>query len=123
MGPRAAVLRVQRFQLCQAVPVDGPGAALDVLSSWCENSCDSSDPGGGEQHGHRETLTSKHSKTPRLKRKPWDITGQRRWPQRQTTLTSLAGILSVMLPPYTLTLTPVRAPRSLHLLWWFERSI
>lgn len=33
---------------------------LDVPSSWRENSCDS-DPGGGDQHGHRETLTSKHS--------------------------------------------------------------
>lgn len=84
------------------MPAGGPGAAL---SSWRENSC-ASDPGEGEKHSKQ--------------RKPWDIAGQCRWPQRQTTLTSLDGISSVMLPPWLLTLTPVRA--SPHLLFGFERS-
>lgn len=48
------------------VPVGGPGAAAHVPSSWRENSCDS-DPEGGEQHGHRGTLISKHSSAPRQK--------------------------------------------------------
>lgn len=61
MGPHAFTKILASIEgFCQAVPVGGSGAALDIQSSWRENSCDS-DPGGGEQHGHRKTVISKHS--------------------------------------------------------------
>lgn len=71
-------------ELCPAVPV-----LLGIYrSSWRGNSCDS-DPGGGER-SHQNTARLR-----RWKRKPWDITVRCRWRQRQTKLTSLAGILTL----------------------------